>query len=139
VATLFPTESSRQANDVFLTGKLVNPSHQPAGIDQFAAALLDSSGNVAGAADFQVATNLLAPAGDASGADRTPYVIRIKGPGKAGTRPTYYLKGKVDSNALYAFRHAANTHPQLATRFVDADNGVQVIANVTNTRAKAMG
>jgi hypothetical protein len=63
---------------------------------------------VAGAADFQVATNLLAPAGDASGADRTPYVIR-------------------------------NTHLQLATRFVDADNGVQVITNVTNTGAKTMG
>ena len=125
--------------DVFLTGELVNPSHQPAGIDQFAAALFDSSGNVAGAADFQVATNLLAPAGDASGADHTPYVIRIKGPVRAGTRPAYYLKGKVDSNAPDAFRNVANTHLQLATRFVDADNGVQVIANVTNAGAKAMG
>ena len=51
-----------------------------------------------------VATNLLAPAGDASGADHTPYVIRIKGPVKAGARPAYYLKGMVDPNAATPFR-----------------------------------
>ena len=122
--------------DVYLTGELVNQSDQPAQINSFAGALLDGSGNVAGAADFTHVSRLLAPAGDASGSDRSPFVIHIYGPVKQGATPGFYIDAVAGSASDIAT--AADVHLKLDTSFVDANNSAHVLATVTNSGTNTM-
>ena len=122
--------------DVFLTGEVVNKSDQPATIAGFGGALLDKSGNVAGAASFQDVTRLLSPAGDASGSDRSPFVIHIPGPIPAGAAPNFYLDAQPgDPKDINV---AADVHLHLDTSFADANNDVYMVATVTNSGTNTM-
>jgi len=122
--------------DVYLTGEVVNKSDQPATLADFAGALLDKSGNVAGAASFQDVTRLLSPAGDASGSDRSPFVIHIYGPVPAGATPHFYLDAQPgDPNDITV---AADVHLHLDTSFADANNDVYLVATVTNSGTNTM-
>jgi hypothetical protein len=122
--------------DVYLTGEVVNKSDQPAVLNNFAGALLDGSGNVNGTSSFQDVTRLLSPAGDAAGADRSPFVIHIPGPVKSGGTPTYYfdaVQGKQDDLDV-----AANIDLHLDTSYADENSDVYVVATVTNSGTETM-
>ena len=122
--------------DVYLTGEVVNKSDQPAQISNFAGALLDASGNVAGTSSFQDVTRLLSPAGAPAGTDRSPFVIHIPGPVKPGGTPNFYMDanqgnpGDIDA--------AADIHLHLDTSFADANNDVYVVATVSNSGTNTM-
>jgi Protein of unknown function (DUF3426) len=122
--------------DVYLTGEVVNKSDQPATLNTFAGALLDASGNVAGTSSFQDVTRLLSPAGDAAGTDRSPFVIHIPGPIKAGTTPNFYFDA-VQGNPS-DISAAADIHLHLDTSFADANNDMYVVATVTNSGTNTM-
>jgi hypothetical protein len=121
---------------VYLTGELVNKSDKPAQISGFAGAMLDGADMVVGANGSTTAADLLAPAGDASGSDRTPFVISIIGPIKAGAKPAYYVDGVAGDPTSIA--GAADVQLKLETSFVDADNGVHVVATVNNSGTNTM-
>jgi hypothetical protein len=122
--------------DVFLTGELVNMSDQPAQINNFAGALLDGSGNVAAASSFEEVARLLAPAGAASGSDRSPFVIRLSGPVKKDVTPNFYVDGVAGSSS--DMETAADVHLKLNTSFVDANNDVHILATLSNSGTNTM-
>ena len=64
-----------------LTGKLVNTNNQWAHINGLAGAVLDDSNNVLSAGLTGTYATELAPAGDALGRDRTPFVVNFPNPG----------------------------------------------------------
>jgi hypothetical protein len=122
--------------DIYLTGELVNTSDKPTQINNFAAALLDDAGNVAGTSSFQDVSRLLAPAGDASGSDRTPFVVHIPGPIKGTYSPAFYLDSTPGKQS--DVDAAADVHLHLETSYVDAYNNVHVVATVTNSGTNTM-
>ncbi len=85
-ATLKP-ENVQLADDgsgqYYLTGELVNTGSQWAHINGLAGAVLDDSNNVLSAEGTTTFTTELAPTGDASGRDRTPFEINFPNPGGA--------------------------------------------------------
>jgi len=67
----------------FLTGELVNTGSQWAHINSLAGAVLDDSNNVLSADWTSTYTTELAPTGDVSGRDRTPFEINFPNPTNA--------------------------------------------------------
>ncbi len=66
--------------EYYISGELVNKSNEGSKVDSLAGAVLDDAGNVV-AADWSVSYSYyLAPAGDAGGMDRSPFIISIDGP-----------------------------------------------------------
>jgi hypothetical protein len=122
--------------DVYLTGELINKSDQPAQISDFAGALLDGSGNVAAASSFEDVARLLSPAGDASGSDRSPFVIRLSGPVKKDVTPNFYVDAVAGS--LSDMDAAADVHLKLNTSYVDANNDVHILTTLTNSGTHTM-
>ena len=122
--------------DIYLTGELVNGGNSPTQINNFAAALLDGSGNVAATSSFQDVARLLAPAGDASGSDRTPFVVRISGPIKGNYTPSFYIDGVPGKQS--DVDGAAPVHLKLETTYVDSFNNVHMVATVSNSGTETM-
>ena len=122
--------------DIDITGEIVNTSDKPTQINNFAAALLDGSGNVAGAASFQNVARLLGPAGDASGSDRSPFVIHIYGPISAQYTPSFYIDGVPGKQS--DIDASAAVHLKLETSYIDSFNNVHVVATVSNSGTDTM-
>jgi len=126
-----PQINAHSDGEIFLSGELVNQSDKPAQINGFAAAMLDAAGNVVGATSVNATARLLAPAGDANGLDRTPFVMGISGPVADGAKPAYYLDA-VQADPV-DLQNSAGLHLKLNNSYVDADNGVHIIATITNS------
>jgi len=83
----------------YLTGELVNLDSQWARINSLAGAVLDDSNKVLSADRTATYTTVLAPTGDASQRDRTPFEINFPNPGGA-TKWHVYLDGEVHDNVI---------------------------------------
>jgi hypothetical protein len=81
----------------YLTGELVNTSSQWAHINSLAGAVLDDSNNVLSADWTGTYTTELAPKGDVSGRDRTPFEINFPNPTNA-TQWSLYWDADVADN-----------------------------------------
>jgi hypothetical protein len=119
---------------VFLTGQLSNAGSTPIKISSFAGAALAADGRVLAAnasADF---TGWLAPAGDSAGGDRTPFVIKMDGPGEAVAQAVYY----VDAEAGEPQDSRGDVSIDVTNRFSDEFDDLHVSANVTNLGAATL-
>jgi hypothetical protein len=81
----------------YLTGELVNTGSQWAHVNGLAGAVLDDSGKLLSGDWSATFTTELAPAGDTSGRDRTPFEINFPNPGGA-TKWQVYLDADVTTS-----------------------------------------
>jgi len=110
-------ENAQFINDgngtLYISGELVNQSDQWAKIDTLAGAALDSEQLIVSADWTMNFSALLAPAGDASGLDRTPFALDITDPGDQPANWRVYVDAEltdaptdyslvVDSSYTYA-------------------------------------
>jgi len=79
----------------YLTGDLVNKGTQWVRINNLAGAVLDASNKVLSADQTVTYTSELAPVGDPSGGDRTPFEINFPNPG-GGSAPNWNLYWDTD-------------------------------------------
>lgn len=112
----------------YLTGDLVNKGTQWARIHNLAGAILDASNNVLSADQTVTYTTELAPAGDPSGGDRTPFEINFPNPGGSGT-PTWNLYWDTD------VIDSANLFPvttNITNGYLDQYGAQHIVGWVTN-------
>jgi len=112
----------------YLTGDLVNKGTEWAHIKSLAGAVLDASNNVLSADWTATYATELAPTGDPSGGDRSPFEINFPNPGGSSTSPwSLYWDTEVVDNA--------STYPVTATitnGYVDQYGAQHIVGWVTN-------
>lgn len=118
----------------YLTGELVNKGTQWARINYLAGAILDTSNNVLSADQTITYTTELAPAGDTSGGDRTPFEINFPNPGGSAT-PNWNLYWDTD------VIDNANLYPvttNITNGYVDQYGAQHIVGWVTNHSNQAL-
>jgi len=118
----------------YLTGSLVNKGNQWARINDLAGAILDPSNNVLSADWSATYATELAPTGDSSGADRTPFEINFPKPGGSVTPPwSLYWDADVVDNA--------STYPVtvvITNGYLDQYGSQHIVGWVTNNSDKPL-
>jgi len=118
----------------YLTGDLVNKGTVWARVNCLAGAILDASNNVLSADQTITFTTILAPAGDPSGGDRTPFEINFPNPGGSST-PNWNLYWDTD------VIDNANVFPvttNITNGYVDQYGAQHIVGWVTNHSSQAL-
>jgi hypothetical protein len=115
-----------------LTGELVNTGSQWAHINSLAGAVLDDSNSVLSADWTSTYTTELAPAGDTSGRDRTPFEINFPNPGGATQWEVYPDADVTDSVTDYALGLA------VTNSYFDQYGTFHVVGWITNNSDKPL-
>ena len=118
----------------YITGEVFNRAATPAKISGLAAALKAADGRVLAAnasSDYMV---LLAPAGDPSGGDHTPFVLSIDGPADSGSQAAFY----VDAEVATPQTAAADVAVRVTHRFSDEFDDLHLGATITNNGAQML-
>jgi hypothetical protein len=116
----------------YLTGELVNTGSQWAHINSLAGAVLDDSNSVLSADWTDTFTTELAPAGDATGRDRTPFEINFPNPG-GGTQWQLFTDVNVTANVT--------DYPMVLTLtngYVDQYGSFHVVGWITNNSGQPL-
>jgi hypothetical protein len=117
---------------IYLTGKLVNFGTQWAHINGLSGAVLDDSNNILSADWTRTFSTELAPAGDASGRDCTPFAINFPSPSGSTQWKLYWDADATDS---------ANDFPLLvavSNLYFDQFGSVHLIGWITNNSNQAL-
>jgi hypothetical protein len=113
---------------LYLTGELVNLNDEPVLVNSLAAALFDDGDNVlAGDASYNYA-RYLAPNGDESGNDRTPFSISLDGPVPDASSYIVYW----DADLTDALDTTTGLRIDLAGAYVDDFDDLHVVAAVSS-------
>ena len=116
----------------YLTGELVNTGSQWAHINALAGAVSDDSGNVLSADWTATYATELAPAGDASGRDRTPFEINFPNPGGSTKWSLYWDADVTDSVTDYPVQL------ELTNGYFDQYGSFHVVGWVTNQSGQSL-
>jgi hypothetical protein len=116
----------------YLTGDLVNTGSQWAHINSAAGAVLDDAHRILSADWTATFTTELAPAGDATGRDRTPFEVNFPNPGGA-TKWQVYLDADV-SNSVIDYPMAVT----IANQYFDQYGSFHVVGWATNNSDKSL-
>ncbi len=111
----------------YLSGELVNLGGDPANINSLAGAALNADGNVVAADYTFTRANYLAPTGDESGKDRTPFVITLDGPIEEAEQWSVYYDVDVSAEA-----DPTGIDLVLGDAYYSDDGRLHVIGAVTN-------
>ncbi len=113
---------------LYLTGELVNLNDEPVLVNSLAAALFDDGDNVlAGDASYNYA-RYLAPSGDESGNDRTPFTISLDGPVPDASSYIVYW----DADLTDELDTTAGLRIDLAGAYADDFDDLHVVAAVSS-------
>ena len=113
---------------LYLTGELVNLNDEPVLVNSLAAALFDDSDNVlAGDASYNYA-RYLAPSGDESGNDRTPFSMSLDGPVPDATSYIVYW----DADLTEELDTTSGLRIDLAGAYADDFDDLHVVAAVSS-------
>lgn len=115
---------------LYLSGELVNRGGRWARVVALAGAGLDADGQVATAASTVVYLTMLAPAGDALGRDRTPFLVELPAPPAAGLAPRLYVDAVV-AEAPPEYGLTAT----VTNRYFDSSDGFHLVGVVSNPSA----
>ncbi len=121
------------SGSLYITGELVNQDSKGAEIASFAGAALDDQGNVVASNDSGSLTRTLAPAGDSSGNDRTPFSIRLDSPGDAAKQPMIYL----DAQEADPYTASKVTF-QVTNAYFDENKDYHVVGSMTNNDSQTL-
>ncbi len=110
----------------YLTGELVNTGSQWAHINSLAGAVLDDSNNVLSADWTGTYTTELAPTGDASGRDRTPFEINFPNPTNATQWSLYWDADVADNVTDYPLV------VKVTNSYFDQNGSAHLVGWVTN-------
>jgi hypothetical protein len=118
----------------YLTGELVNKGTQWAHANNLAGGVLDSSNKILSADWSTIFVSELAPAGDPTGADRTPFIINFPNPGLSVTPPwsLYWDADVSDSAGKYPMSVT------ITNEYIDQYGGHHVIGWVQNQSDQAL-
>jgi hypothetical protein len=120
--------TSDEFGTLYLTGELVNLNDEPVLVNAVAAALFDDSDNVlAGDASYNYA-RYLAPNGDESGNDRTPFSISLDGPVPDASSYIVYW----DADLTDELDTTAGLSLQLVNAYADDFDDIHVVAVVSS-------
>ena len=118
----------------YLTGDLVNKGTQWTRINNLAGAVLDASNNVLSADWTATYATELAPTGDPSGGDRTPFEINFPNPGTSGTPPwSLYWDAEIMENVT---SYAITT--TITNGYIDQYGAQHVVGWVINHSDQAL-
>ena len=116
----------------YLTGELVNTGSQWAHINALAGAVSDDSGNVLSADWTATYATELAPVGDASGRDRTPFEINFPNPRDSTKWSLYWDADVTDSVTDYPVQL------ELTNGYFDQYGSFHVVGWVTNQSGQSL-
>jgi len=118
----------------YLTGDLVNKGAAWARVNGLAGAILDASNNVLSADQTITFTTELAPAGDPSGGDRTPFEINFPNPGgsPAPNWNLYWDTDVIDNANVYALT------TNITNGYVDQYGAQHIVGWVTNHSSQTL-
>ncbi len=120
---------SDDSGNLYITGELVNASDVNAKVNNIAAAALDQDQNVVAANGYGAMSYILAPAGDDSGNDRTPFRIRLDDPGSDVVND--YVIYIFDADEADSF-DAYDVDVEILTGYFDSFDSFHLIGTVTN-------
>ncbi|MBN2387382.1 MAG: hypothetical protein JXB85_10205 [Anaerolineales bacterium] len=113
---------------LYLSGELLNTGSEWVRINGLAGGLLDASSVLRSAEWSPVHMLLLAPAGDAAGCDRTPFVIQIPNPGGDSLTPFVYFDADLVAAPL-EYPLSVN----VTNQYFDQFGAFHAVGNLTNT------
>lgn len=111
----------------YLAGELVNLGGDPATISGIAGAALDADGLVLAADYTFTRANYLAPAGDESGKDRTPFIVTLDGPMETAEQWSVVYDVDVTTEA-----DPTGVDLELGDAYFSSDGQLHVLGVVTN-------
>jgi hypothetical protein len=117
----------------YLTGELVNTGSQWAHINSLAGAVLDDTNNVLSADWTSTYTTELAPTGDVSGRDRTPFEINFPNPTNATQWSLYWDADVAENVTDYAFV------VKVTNSYFDQNGSAHLVGWVTNNSDQPLG
>jgi len=91
---------SDNSGTYYLSGELVNQGDQWAHISNLAGGVLNDANDILSAGQTGTYTSELAPTGDASGRDRTPFVVDFSDPGGNVSQWSLWWDAEVDNSAM---------------------------------------
>ena len=116
----------------YLTGALVNTGSQWAHIKGLAGAVLDDSNNLLSANLAATYATELAPTGDATGRDRTPFEITFPIPGGGTKWQLYWDADVTDSVTDYPME------VKVTNTYFDQDGSARIVGWITNNSAQTL-
>lgn len=112
---------------VYIVGELVNLGNTAVELNTMAGAALDGNQHVVAANSYAAAAGYLAPAGDASGSDRSAFRISMSGPAPTAKTWAVYLDAEPART-----EKASKLELSEPTTYLDEDGYVHLVGSVTN-------